>query len=356
MFITNDGGVFRNSDTLAEPSRGLQAACGTRSALRFTSLNHNYGVTQFYHGAVYPDGRTFIGGTQDNGTLRGRLETGTDAWVRIAGGDGGYVAIDPNDPTILYAESQEGWFMRSVDGGLHFYTAREGLDDSFLFITPFTLDPNDSHRLWLGGTRLWRTDDGADHWSAASTPLRGKVSAIAIANGRPRRVVAGTNEGDIVRSDGATAANESTEWSAVHPRDGFVSSLAFDPADPDVVFATYAGFGGTHVWMSLDAGATWSPRDGSGDGALPDIPVHSIAIDPTRADRLYLGTDLGVFVSTDRGAQWFVENTGFAPVVTEAVLIAQGARGPAVYAFTHGRGAWRAELVLAGTRRRGVRK
>lgn len=356
MFITNDGGVFRSLDTLAEPSRGLQAACGTRSALRFTNLNHNYGVTQFYHGAVYPDGRTFIGGTQDNGTLRGNLETGTDGWVRIAGGDGGYVAIDPNDPNVIYAESQEGWFMRSLDGGAHFFTVTEGVEDSFLFITPFALDPNVSNRLWLGGTRLWRTDDRGDHWSAASPPLRGKVSAIAIAQARSRRVVAGTNEGDIVQSDGATLANGATQWSAAHPRDGFVSSLAFDPTNPDVVFATYAGFGGTHVWMSIDGGLTWSPRDGSADGALPDIPAHSIAIDPTRPNRLYLGTDLGVFVSTDRGARWAVENTGFASVVTEAVVIAQGARGPAVYAFTHGRGAWRAELVFAGPRRRGVRK
>jgi hypothetical protein len=37
--------------------------------------------------------------------------------------------------------------------------------------------------------------------------------------------------------------------------------------------------------------------------------------------------------------------------VTEWVFVGQGERGPAVYAFTHGRGAWRAELVEAGRRR-----
>src|SRR6185436_5972411 len=106
---------------------------------------------------------------------------------------------------------------------------------------------------------------------------------------------------------------------------------------------------------SSDGGANWTALDGSGNGALPDIPVHSIAIDPTRPTRLYLGTDLGIFVSTDGGATWNVENTGFAAVVTETVLIAQGDRGPAVYAFTHGRGAWRTELTPVPPRRRAVK-
>ena len=105
--------------------------------------------------------------------------------------------------------------------------------------------------------------------------------------------------------------------------------------------------------MSTDAGATWTPR---GSASLPDIPVHSLAVDPTRPDRLYLGTDLGVFVSLDRGLTWAPENTGFANAVTETVLIGAGVNGPAVYAFTHGRGAWRAELVFQSKpRRRAVR-
>lgn len=107
------------------------------------------------------------------------------------------------------------------------------------------------------------------------------------------------------------------------------------------------------MWRSNDAGATWTSIDGTGTGTLPDIPVHSIAPDPTRAGRLFLGTDLGVFTSTDGGASWRVENTGFASVVTEWLAIGHGDRGPAVYAFTHGRGAWRAELV-APPRRRAV--
>ncbi|HUR81795.1 MAG TPA: hypothetical protein VM733_13595, partial [Thermoanaerobaculia bacterium] len=100
-------------------------------------------------------------------------------------------------------------------------------------------------------------------------------------------------------------------------------------------------------------GITWSPMNSA---TLPDIPVHSLAVDPTNPIRLYLGTDLGVFVSFDRGLTWSAENTGFANAVTEHVMIGQGVNGPAVYAFTHGRGAWRAELVFQSKpRRRAVR-
>ena len=354
MFVANDGGVYRTTDARAETATGAKAVCNPLlSKLSFTPLNRNYGVTQFYHGAVFSDGTRFIGGTQDNGTILGTIEGGVNGWRRVAGGDGGYVMIDPVDESIVYAAYQVGNILKSGPGGpLAFRSARKGLvDNAFLFITPFTLDPNDRNVLWTGGAHLWRSASSAESWSRASAPLPGRVSAIAVAPGNSDRVVAGTHNGDIVFSNAATASTISTQWQSTRPRDGFVSSIAFDPLDANVVYATYAGFGGQHVWRSTDGGATWSARSGN----LPDIPVHSLAVDPTRRERLYLGTDLGVFVSLDAGESWQVENTGFAAAVTETVVIAQGARGPAVYAFTHGRGAWRAELVPSGVRRRSVR-
>ena len=60
-----------------------------------------------------------------------------------------------------------------------------------------------------------------------------------------------------------------------------------------------------------------------------------MVVDPNQSTRLYLGTDLGVFVSVDGGTTWAVENSGFANVVTESLSI----RGRNLFAFTHGRGA-----------------
>ena len=48
-----------------------------------------------------------------------------------------------------------------------------------------------------------------------------------------------------------------------------------DPIDSDVLYATYAGFGGEHVWKSLDGGITWQAIDGRGASSLPTTAFTS---------------------------------------------------------------------------------
>lgn len=352
MLVANDGGVFVTANARAAVARSPDAVCNpSRTAMRWTSLNHNLGITQFYHGAPFPGRDEFIGGTQDNGTVRGSTAAGGDGWQQVLGGDGGYVAVDPEDPDIVYAETQRFDFHKSVDGGFSFFGATAGVTDpssSFLFITPFVMDPSEPSRLWTGGQRLWRTDNGAGFWRAASRFLGGsaRVSALTVHPADSSTVLVGTTEGSIHRSQSALSADANTDWPAVRPRDGFVSWISWDPNSPDVVYATYAGFGGSHVWRSNDGGLSWLPIDGSGDTGIPDIPVHCIAIDPTDSRRLYLGTDLGAFVSIDGGHTWAVENTGFATAVTESLALATDDDGvPWLLAFTHGRGAWKVALA-----------
>ena len=351
MFSATDGGVFRTDNPGASVGRDAAAVCDfERSSVEFTPLNHNFGITQFYHGAPYPGSERFIGGTQDNGTLLGQEEDGGDGWLHVSGGDGGYVAVDPSNPDFVYAESQRFNFKRSTDGGQSFEVALEGVTEpsqNFLFITPFAMDPNQPQRLWAGGRRLWRTDDGALVWTAASrNPLgSGQVSALAIAPANSQSVLVGTTDGFVFRSHEALEADATTEWVSSRPREGFVTSLAFDPSSPGVVYATFAEFGGEHVWRSADGGETWSSIDGGGKAAVPDIPVHSIVVDPGNPERLYIGTDLGVFTTINGGRTWAVENTGFANVVTEWLTLGTDDDGePWLFAFTHGRGAFKVRL------------
>ena len=120
-----------------------------------------------------------------------------------------------------------------------------------------------------------------------------------------------------------------------------MSSVAVDPANPLIAYATYSTFNfGTqigHVFKTINGGASWTRIDLT----LPDIPVHSVVVHPTRPDTLYIGTDLGVFVTIDGGANWMRENTGFANVVVEQLEINNGR----LFAFTHGRSAWSVELM-----------
>ena len=361
-FSLNDGGIARTRNADAFVPGGDFSICSPGvSRVTWQRLNNSFGVTQFYHGTVFPDGRTYLAGAQDNGTVLGSDAAGENGWVRIFGGDGGYSAVDPRDPRVIYATLQNGEIRKSFDGGFEFTSAVNGIDDLanndssnfrafgdfFLFISPLVIDLADPDRLWTGGTRLWRTDDAAANWVGASARLEGggKASAIAIADGNSDRVLVGSDNGFIYRNDNATTSDQNTTWQSSRPRSGFVSSVAFDPRDADVVYATYALFGGEHVWRSEDGGVSWSSLDGNGASAVPDIPVHSLVVDPDDSDRLYLGTDLGVLVSVDGGASWAVENTGFAPVVTEWLTINTDRSSDAyLFAFTHGRGAWRVPL------------
>jgi len=344
MIVANDGGmqISDNARAAVANSTTLGLCSLTGSSVHFTSLNHDYGATQFYSGAVFPDGRRWLGGAQDNGTLIGGTAGGVNGWEMIFPGDGGEVAIHPTTPSTVFAEYQWAFLGRSDDGGQSFQVVTNGLSDRPLFVTPYAIDPDNGSDLWLGGTMMWRTPNGGANWLQASTKLNGTVSAIAVARGRDR-VIAGTTTGIIVRNDAASAAKGTTEWASSQPRAGWVSSVAFDATNTDTIYATYADFGGgPHVWRSLDAGATWTAIDGSDGASIPDIPVHSITAD---GSRLFAGTDLGVFVSYDAGAHWLADRN-FPKVITERVVVAQGVFGPALYAFTHGRGAWRAELAL----------
>jgi photosystem II stability/assembly factor-like uncharacterized protein len=356
--IGNDGGVFRTTTARGQTKTGPLAPCNTGGPnMIWTSLNRGYGVTQFYHGAAFPDGSIYMGGAQDNGTILGRDSTGTEAWRPVFGGDGGYVAVNPQQANTFFVELQWATMRRTTDGGATLATITSGLDPvrsstlgpeaNYLFVTPFTMDPNNSTRLWLGGEYLYRTTNAGSLWSKVGAPMPdgGLVSALAVRPGQATHLVIGTHKGDILWSRNATAAVTAISFTATRPRSGWVTSIAHDERTDGVVYATYGNFGGHHVYRSADFGETWTALPGSGAGTLPDIPVHSIVVDPDDAQRLYLGTDLGVMVSVDQGRTWMREETGFGPAVTMWLQILKANNGNKyLFAFTHGRGAWRVRL------------
>jgi photosystem II stability/assembly factor-like uncharacterized protein len=350
MLTACDGGVYRTD--LARLTVGRDAAdlCQPQaSRVRFYALNHALGVTQFYHGAVFPGAKRYLGGTQDNGTVLGSDLSGPERWRMIYGGDGGYAAIDPNNPSVMYVQAQYFDLQKSTDGGNTFRWSRRGVsnNESFLFIAPFAMDPNDSQTLWTGGRQLWRSTDGATSWNPASASLDGtsQASAIAIAPGRGDLVIVGTNSGEVYYSDTALSDNGVTSWSWSQPREGFVTWIGFDSANTNVVYATYGGFGGPHLYRSRDGGQSFESMGTQGSSPIPDVPVHCVLVDPGQSARLFLATDIGVFVSEDSGETWEAENTGFATVVTECLTLGTGDDGSRyLFAFTHGRGAWRVKL------------
>jgi photosystem II stability/assembly factor-like uncharacterized protein len=354
MYVTNDGGVFRTRDATADAATGTRGPCSAaNSAMVFEGLNNGYGVTQFYHGAVYPGGHIYFGGTQDNGTVRGNDGDGPDLWARIMGGDGGYVAVDPRDARLLYGTTTRLSLRRSVDGGASFSSAISGITEAssnFAFIAPFTMDPTNPERLWTGGRSMWVSSNSARTWERASPELTtaSSINAIGISPADPNRIIVGTRDGFLYRTHTSLSLDTVAAWPSVRLRTGVVSWVAFDPLNPDVAYVTYSNFNALatdrHIYKTTDGGVTWSGLDGTGDTGIPDIPVHCILPDPVRPSTLYLGTDLGVFVSEDGGAAWSRENTGFPNTVVESLTLERTGTGAYLIAFTHGRGAWRVWL------------
>ncbi|HMV82293.1 MAG TPA: BACON domain-containing carbohydrate-binding protein [Blastocatellia bacterium] len=352
IYIGNDGGLFRSDNSRAATLTTPAAACKPSTVgVKWTALNNNYGVTQFYHGTVSADGKTYVGGTQDNGTILGTDDKGANAWRIVNGGDGGFTAIDQSNPSILFGSFPGIAFRKSTDSGDTFGAATFGINDEGLFVTPFVMDPSDSQRMWTGGYYLWRTPNGGSRWERGSALTAGEeyVSSIAIAPTDSNRVLIGMGDGYVLRNSSALTGTPTTTWADVRIRAGFVSSLAFDPNNKDIAYATFSNFGGSHVYRTADGGVNWTPIDRAGSAnGLPNIPVHSIAIDPSNTMRLYVGTDIGVFVTSDGGQNWAAENTGFANVITEQLQI-QIANGTTwLYAFTHGRGVWRTMVNNTG--------
>ncbi len=110
-----------------------------------------------------------------------------------------------------------------------------------------------------------------------------------------------------------------------------ITDIAVDVTDPRRAYATASGFQAGHVFRTVDRGASWQDISSN----LLDIPVNAILRLPG-TNALYIGTDLGVFVSSDDGVTWAPSTTGM-PNVAVMDLVFQGATHMIV-AATHGRG------------------
>ncbi len=318
VYVGNDGGIYRSTD-------------GGRN---WTTLNTNLALTQFYAGiSLHPwDATVALGGTQDNGTLE---SAGALDFNRVLGGDGGFTAIDFRNPDTRYAETQ--WIAdrkhtgpRRSDGE-GFVRKINGIDPSekALFIPPLVMDPTNPNRLYFGTVRLYRTDDRAENWTALTPELHGRISTIAPATSDPDVVYLGTSIGSIqLTTDGGGSWSEAKMGLPQR----HIKDLAVDPSDWQAAYVVVSGYGSGHVFRTSDGGASW--EDISSD--LPDIPVNAVLLDPVEPNTLFIGTDLGVFVSLDGGGSWSVMNDGL-PNVAVFDLAYNPSTG-VLLAGTHGRG------------------
>jgi len=361
----SDGGIFISDD------RG-----------EHFEFRNNLAISQAYHVDVdMRDPYYVCGGLQDNGVWCGPSRKLNDSgirnrdWYRIHGGDGYYAVPDPRDWTTVYANAHYGNIVR-VDAASGekqwiqpYPVALRGSAASrhpyrFNWNSPVYMSPTDPDVVYFGSNVLFRTTDRGRSWKAISPDLTRDIPEEQRSSGGPittdntsaeyhNTIIAisqspmdadviwvGTDDGNlqVTRNGGESWSNVVDHVPDV-PDETWIPAV--DASDHEtgtayVVFDRHRQDDFTpRVYRTDDYGRTWT--DISANLEAPNYP-HVIKDDPRNPDVLYLGTELGGFVSFDRGKRWVSLRRSLPPVAWRDLTIHP--RDNDLVIATHGRGYW----------------
>jgi len=396
IFTGNDGGIWKRSSGAAAGSAWTNLNTAPLNTLQFESI------------AVHPTDRfLMIGGTQDNGTEYQQTSAGN--WRRAESGDGGYALIDQSatdttDVTMyhtLYNVMGEqigfdrifktaclpvfdSWPVRGVgfgpndsrpvacDGGT-LLVVPNGLQltDNVLFYAPMALGPGSPNTVYFGTERLYRSTDRGDTMTVVSqAPINSSdcntnpagpcpISTISISPQGDNSRMVGLQNGQVwaTSTGSSTLVNLTASFSfplnPTQTTNKFIGRAVIDPNNKNVAYVTLSYFApaGQGIWKitNLDAAAGASPATpvwtAAGNG-IPSIPINALVIDPINSNSMYAGTDIGVYMSSDGGANWAPYGTGLPRSAVFDLQIQPSNR--LLRAATHGRGVWDTALIGAG--------
>ena len=239
---------------------------------------------------------------------------GGQSWKNIKNGiiddsDIFAIDIDPRDPNHVIASACSGIYETSNAGDS--WTKVQGIPSQSRRTRAIVQHPSIAGLVFAGTTEgFWRSERGgkADSWMV-TTSRQLEVNSIAIHPSRPQTIYIGTNNyGVMISTDGGKN---------FVPTNGgysgrFVNVIVADRETPNRIYAATINTttGGGFLFVSTDNGETWRPSMRS---MPPRLITYSILQDTRDANLIYLGTNLGVYRSLDRGASWAPAETSIKP-------------------------------------------
>ena len=337
----------------------------------------NLPISQFYHVSTDMEMPYRVyGGLQDNSSWVGQSQypggITNNQWENMYGGDGFWMFADPSDPDYIYAEYQGGEISR-INRKTHESRNIKPLPQykegklRYNWNTPIHLSPKNDGTLYIGAQFLFRSRDHGQTWERISPDLTTNdpekqkqelsggvtvdnsaaemhttIYAIAESPKDSNVVWVGTDDGNVqvTRDGGKTWTNVVGNIQGL-PKNAWVSSVEAGHFEPGTAYATFDlhTFGDMRpfAYKTVDFGKTWTPL--IPEGSRMRGYAHVVKEDLVNKDLLFVGTEMGLWISIDGGKQWAQYKGGELPNVAVRDLVIHPRDHDLIIA-THGRGIW----------------
>ncbi len=348
MLFGNDGGVYYSGD----------------GGVTISSRNLGLNITQFYSLGVAPTtngmpGDNFVAGAQDNGSQMFLNATpGQSATEEVQGGDGAFSMFDQDGVDRYritnYVYNNTIRLYNYTTGGLRSINTESGTTgDNGAFISPMALDSkldilySDYTKTTNYRVRRYKGIKAGGFQKAplANALLNSAATALMVSPfpataASTSTLLIGTRGGRLLKvinaDTGTTLATDPLiVWSNLTGPGfaGSISDVEYGTTENEI-FVTFHNYNVVSVWYTIDGGATWQNKEGN----LPDMPVKCILKNPLDPNEVIIGTDLGVWGTSnfnDAAPVWTRSDNGMQNVrVTDMDL----RNDNVVYAATYGRG------------------
>lgn len=342
-----DGGVFESYD-----------------GAKTWQFKANLPVVQFYKVALdnaFPFYNIY-GGTQDNFSLGGPSRSisgngiSNDEWFITHGGDGFESQVDPNNPNIVYAQSQYGGLVRydKVTGeetGIQPHERKNEDGYRWNWDAPLVVSSHVSGRIYFAANKVFVSDDRGNNWTVISddltrqidrnklkvmgrvwsidavaknqsTSIYGNIVALAESPVTANLLYVGTDDGLIQVTSDRGKTWHKVDHIAGAPDTSFVNMIIASSHDENVAYACFNhhkyGDFKPYIFVSKDKGMSWTsissnlPARGS---------VYSIAEDNIDPALLFVGTEFGVYYTNSGGKSWKKLSSGLPTISVKDMAI-----------------------------------